>query len=74
MADKDMGDDLLNRLFSRGMPEPRPEADPEEPGWLREAREMNQRDYPKIDFRGMSLPEMDDAINAYLESMRDSLI
>lgn len=74
MAGNDERDDLLKRLFPPGTSEPQPGSDPEEPEWLRGARERNQRDYPKIDFWGMTMQEMDEAIEAYYESLEDRLI
>ncbi|MET1111583.1 MAG: DUF4274 domain-containing protein [Allosphingosinicella sp.] len=72
MAGSDERNGFLKRLFARGKPQP--ESDPEEPEWLRSVREANQRNYPKIDFRGMSNQEMDEAIRSHSQSIEDSLI
>lgn len=51
---------------------PRPE--PQDPEWPRKLREKNERDFPKIDFRGMTIQEMDEAIESYYQARDDSLM
>jgi hypothetical protein len=71
MAGEDGRDDSLKRLAAA---EPLPRAEPQDPDWPRKLRERLERDYPEIDFRGMTIQEMDAAIDAYLQSREDRLI